>query len=178
MPTDCKVPLFYSIPDTVELHVDCFGSSLLHSIVCDTFCAYVVYDDDRGWLGIPDVYESLVYIFRVLYIVEQCSQLGFERGYEYVFHGSGNDAGRSIGGCCGESRETIGLGGQRGRNIILLLIWQESGRDTRHHCPHASPCRSYEIIRWRLGEFQHNGIIVSQLPPFFVLQWLAVTQLR
>ena len=51
-----------------------------------------------GWLGIPDVYESLAYIFRVLYIVEQCSQLGFERGYEYVFHDSGKDVDRSVGG--------------------------------------------------------------------------------
>ena len=101
LPTDRKVPLFYPVPDPVESHVDCFGSSLFHTIVCNAFRIYIVCDNESGWLGIAEVHKSLAYVFIVLSIIEQCSQLGFGRGCEYVLHNGGKDVDHSVVGWCG-----------------------------------------------------------------------------
>ena len=46
----------------------------------------------------PDIHKSLAYMFSVLSIMEQSSQIGFGRGCVYVVHDRGNDVDRSIGG--------------------------------------------------------------------------------
>lgn len=97
-PNDVEVSLIDSVTNPVVPHVDRFRSSLLHFIICDAPCAFVVCGDWGGRLGMTEVVESGAEGFGVFGVVEERAEFCFGCGGKDVLHRGRDDVDRAIDG--------------------------------------------------------------------------------
>ena len=59
LPVDFELALSHAIADPVETHVDCFGASLLDSVIDDSFCTGIVCLNWRGGLWVAKKFQGI-----------------------------------------------------------------------------------------------------------------------
>ena len=66
-----------SVHNPIESHVYGFGPLLLHGVVGDTRCAFVVGDDGSWWLRMPEFDECCADGGGFACVEEECPEFGF-----------------------------------------------------------------------------------------------------
>ena len=94
-PINEKLTLPGAVLDTIEAHINAFGSFLLYGAIFETFCGRVVDANWSWWLWVPEFLEGSAYRHGLLAIVKSGTDFSISGGRHHVVKDLGEGMNRA-----------------------------------------------------------------------------------